>query len=82
MADSVATERPQREPNQQTLNQLFENFWRSAIRRNDISEEHRQKQRRRYSTYLNELSEIDRSGLVERDRLNYDSFKYELTFRP
>ena len=79
VADSVAAERPQREPNQQTLNQLFENFWRSAIRRNDISEEHRQKQRRRYSTYLNELSEIDRRGLVERDRLNYDSFKYELT---
>jgi uncharacterized protein (DUF885 family) len=78
-ADSVAAERAQREPNQHTLNQLFENFWRSPLRRNDISEEHRQKQRRLYATYLNELSEIDRRGLPERERLNYDSFKYELT---
>ena len=78
VTDSVAAERAQREPHKPTLNQLFENFWRSPLRRNDISEEHRQKQRRLYSTYLKELSEIDRRGLLERDRLNYDSFKYEL----
>ena len=78
-ADSVVAKRAQREPHQQTLNQLFESFWRSPLRRNHISEEHRQKQRRLYSTYLNELSEIDRRGLLERERLNYDSFKYELT---
>jgi uncharacterized protein (DUF885 family) len=79
LADSVAAERAQRESHQQTLNQLVENFWRSPLRRNVISEEHRQKRRGLYSTYLNELSKIERGGLLERDRLNYDSFKYELT---
>jgi uncharacterized protein (DUF885 family) len=78
-ADSVAAERAQRESQPQTLNQLFEDFWRSPLRRNDIREEYRQKQQRFYSTYLEELSKIDRRGLVERDRLNYDAFKYELT---
>lgn len=82
-ADSVAAERAQTESHQQRLNQLFENFWRSPLRRdqlrNAISEERRQKQRRLYSAYLKKLSEIDPGGLLGRDRLNYDSFKYELT---
>jgi hypothetical protein len=57
-ADSVAAQGVQRESQTQTLNQLFEDFWRSPLRQNDISEEHRQKQRTLYSTYLNELSKI------------------------
>jgi len=78
VAHSVVAQGAQREPHQQTLNRLFEDFWRSPLRRNDIRQEHRQKQQRLYSTYLEELSKIDRGGLVDRDRLNYDAFKYEL----
>ena len=47
----------------------------------EISEEHRQKQRTLYSTYLKKLSEVDRSALQDRDRLNYDVLKYDLNLR-
>jgi uncharacterized protein (DUF885 family) len=47
----------------------------------EISEEHRQRQRTLYSAYLRKLSEIDRNSLQDRDRLNYDIFKYDLDLR-
>lgn len=47
----------------------------------EISEEHRQKQRTLYSTYLKQLSEVDRTDLQDRDRLNYDILKYDLNLR-
>ena len=47
----------------------------------EISEDHRQEQRTLYSTYLRKLSEVDRSALQDRDRLNYDIFKYDLDLR-
>ncbi len=44
-----------------------------------ISEEHRERERRLYAMYLNELSRLDRRAFQGRDRLGYDLFKRKLT---
>jgi len=48
---------------------------------NDISEEHRARQRALYAKYLSELSKLDRSRMEAQDRLSYDVLKHDLTTR-
>lgn len=44
----------------------------------DISEEHRSKQRALYTKYLSSLSKVERRVLNEEDKINYDTFKRNL----
>lgn len=44
-----------------------------------ISEEHREKERNVYKSYLGKLAELNRDALEGHDRLSYDLFKYRLT---
>ncbi len=45
---------------------------------NDISEEHRDRQKELFSKYLKEISEINRDLLKGQDRLSYDIFKRDM----
>ncbi len=45
---------------------------------NDISEEHRNKQRELFDKYLSQISEINRDLLFGQDRLSYDIFKRDM----
>lgn len=91
--ESVAAEGAPREFQQpRQLDRLFEDFFEEDLQistpatwigaqRYAISEERRQKQRALHSAFLKELSEIDRGALPDRDRLNYDCFKYALALK-
>ncbi len=48
---------------------------------NDISEEHRDKQKELFNKYLSQISEINRDLLQGQDRLSYDIFKRDMVLR-
>ncbi len=48
---------------------------------NDISEDHRNKQKELFNKYLEEVSELNRDLLKGQDRLSYDIFKRDMVLR-
>ncbi|WP_237144764.1 DUF885 domain-containing protein [Pontibacter pamirensis] len=45
---------------------------------NDLSQEHTARVRQLYQSYLDQINQIDRSGLSAQEQVSYDIFKYEM----